>query len=1291
MTKRQGWVVFVSLCLVVETVACSNDSAPAPAGDTITARVSALTGPIVNDFEDGTPQGWGARGGGVSVASVTAQAFGGTHSLLTTGRTAAFMGPNLILTGQLTKGAQYQFGVSVRLVAGMAPTAIKLTLQRTLTDGTNAFDTIAASSGNVTDSAWVTLTNSNYSFSTDVTRLELYVEAADPNASYYIDSFSLSQVAPAPLTADFEDGTPQGWVARPFGDGVVVANSIEQAAPPTGTHSLKTTGRTSGFNGPSLHVTGQLTKGATYFVTVQGRLVTGEAATTLKVTMQRTLTGGSLAFDTIVNNTNATDAAWVTMSSVYTLPNADVTDLLLYVESASLTASYFIDNFSITQLAPAPGPPANTTGAASTFEDGGRDSWFARTGTEVLTNTTADAHTGTHSLLTTGRTNTFRGPAFDVTNVMFNGSRYHVELWAKLAPGETSTQLKVSLDRKLGTVQETFTTLSGPATVTPDGWALFSTTFDNTLANTSLVLYVESQTSLASFYIDDFKITFIAPAVVETDIPSVWQAVADQFPVGSAVRAADLSGQSAVLLTKHFNSITSENDMKWDATEPTDGAFTFTNADPQVAFAKANNMRVRGHTLVWHNQIPAWVFSDPATGLPMAPSDANKALLIQRMRNHIQGVVTHFGTDVGTWDVVNEAIDPSQPDGYRRSPWFNIIGPGYIDIAFQAARYAAPTAKLYYNDFSTTDTTKLALIAALVSGMKSRGVPIDGVGHQMHNNVDFPSGAAVTNAINTIDALGVENSITELDVSIYSGSFSTPVLDYTNIPPDRFLLQGYRYLTFFQAFKQLQGKIKSVTFWGKADNQTWLTTSTQVDGPLLFDVSFKHKLAYWAVVDPLQLPGADLSTTMAAAPMTVPAGSAVAYTITVTNNTDTHDASFDPTDDDLPAANVALTTAVPANTTFQSLTFPTGWTCSQPAPNGTGPVRCTLPSLPAGASATFTLTVALANCAAVNGSTIAASANVTSTTADPNPAANNASSASIQVSNPPPVITATGPLDTTVECATSYTDQGATAQDACQGPVAVTPASTVDVAHVGDYTVTYTAADAAGSPATPVVRSVHVTDTTAPVVTVVGPNPATVECATSFADPGATAADTCVGTVPVTRSGAVDVGTPGGYTLGYSATDPSGNTGTASRLVTVRDTIPPSISIVAPIILGAPNHKYQSYSMTDFVTAVSDACSSGLGIADVVITRITSDEVEDGCGDGNTLDDMVIGADCRTAQLRVERSGCGNGRVYTVFLHVTDLAGNRTDTTVKVLVPVDAAGTTAVDDGPNFTVVSTCP
>jgi GH35 family endo-1,4-beta-xylanase len=972
---------------------------------------------------------------------------------------------------------------------------------------------------------------------------------------------------------------------------------------------------------------------------------------------------------------------------------------------------------------------------------------------EVVAVTSADAHGGSRSLLTSNRTATFRGPAFDVTNVMFNGSRYHVEVWAKLAPGEANTQLRVSLDRKLGTALETFTTVVPNTTVTAGAWVLLAATIDMNLANTSLVLYVESASGLPSFYIDDFKITFISPAVAERDIPSVYQTVADQFPVGAAVRTADLSGEAAFLLTRHYNSMTSENDMKWDATEPTEGTFTFATADAEVAFAKANNMRVRGHTLVWHNQTPAWVFND-ASGNPMTPTPENRALLLQRMQNHIRAVVTHFGTDVGTWDVVNEVIDPSQPDGYRRSPWFNIIGPDYIDVAFQTAREVAPTAKLYINEFSTTDATKRAFLAGLVSGLKGRGVPVDGVGHQMHNNVDFPSGQSIVDTVNVFYALGVENSITELDASIYSGSFTTPVLDYTNIPQDRFLRQGYRYLTFFQAFKQLQGKIASVTLWGKADDHTWLTSATQVDGPLLFDISLKKKLAYWAIVDPLQLPGADLSTAISAAPTTVPAGQAVAYTISVTNNADTDTAPFKPTDDDLPAANVTLATAVPAHTVFQALSVPAGWSCATPAAGGSGPVQCTVASLPAGATAVFTLTVALADCAASDASTILASATVSSTTADPNPAPNNSASAGVQVSNAPPVITPLGALDTTVECHTSFVDPGATATDACQGPVAVATSSTLDVNQVGTYAVSYDAVDQAGGHAAPVVRTVHVADTTPPVVTVLGPNPAVVECATGFIDPGATATDSCAGAVAVVTTGAVDVNVPGSTGLGYAATDPSGNTGFGTRLVTVDDTTAPTIDVVdltilAPhlkivvedqtvtidgqrssrrscghvgrdghdivfdgttiridgrvvptdgrtVVLLPPDHDYQTFTITDLVSSVTDSCDASLGLAGAVITQVTSDEPEDGTGrggghDGHTRNDIVIAADCRSAQLRVEREGGGNGRVYTLALHAQDAAGNRVATSVQVMVPPNDDTGAAVDDGARYTVTSACP
>ncbi len=881
---------------------------------------------------------------------------------------------------------------------------------------------------------------------------------------------------------DFEDGTTQGWIPR--GGGVVLTNTTEAAA--TGTHSLKTTGRTQGFHGPSLNILNTLVKGATYQVTVAVRLVAGQAPTTIRVTVQRTPTGGANAFDTVVSSANngVTDASFITLTGLYSFAT-DVTGLLLYVEATTATSSYYIDNFTITQLAPPPGPPGNTTGASSTFESNTREGWAPRIGDEILTVTTADAHSGTFSLLTSGRTSAFRGPSFNVTNVMFNGSRYRITLWAKLAPGEPSSQLRVSLQRNLGSFPATFHTVIPNTTVTANDWVRLAFTYDLVLANTSLTLYVESNAGTASFYIDDFQISFVPPPVAERDIPSVYQSLAAYFPVGAAVWQGDLTGEHAFLLTKHFNSLTSENDMKWDTLHPTEATFNFAPADAQVNFAKANNMQIRGHTLVWHNQNPAWLFLD-ANGQPMTPTPENRALLLQRLRTHIQTVMTHyrndaapFGNDIYAWDVVNEVIDPAQPDGFRRSQWFNILGTQYIDAAFQYAREFAPNARLYINDFSTTDTLKRQFLRNLIVDLQSRGIPIDGIGHQMHNNVDFPSAQAIIDTINMFHNLGIDNQITEMDISIYSNSFPGPVVDYPDIPADRFVLQGYRNRIFFDAFRQLQGKISSITFWGQADDHTWLTSAARVNGPLLFDTSLKKKHAYWGIIDPLQLPGADVSATVSAEPTMVECGQNVTYNVTVQNNQDNDTAPYLPADDDLPAANLFLVDAIPTGTVFQSLIPPSGWNCMTPAVGGTGLVMCTASSLAVGASAQFTLTVAVVNCATPNGAPIVNWAAVSSSTADPNTAPNNGASTIIRVSNPPPMIALNGMDAMTVEFHSSFIDPGATAADTCNGSVPVTTAGAVDVNVQGSYILTYTAQDAAGNVATR-TRTVNVVDTSPP-------------------------------------------------------------------------------------------------------------------------------------------------------------------------------------------------------------------
>jgi uncharacterized repeat protein (TIGR01451 family) len=288
-----------------------------------------------------------------------------------------------------------------------------------------------------------------------------------------------------------------------------------------------------------------------------------------------------------------------------------------------------------------------------------------------------------------------------------------------------------------------------------------------------------------------------------------------------------------------------------------------------------------------------------------------------------------------------------------------------------------------------------------------------------------------------------------------------------------------------------------------------------------------------------------------------------------------------------------------------------------------------------------------------------------------------------------PVITLNGSNPMTVECHTSFTDPGATAADACEGPATVSASGSVNPNVVGSYSIVYTASDSGGRTTTK-TRVVNVVDTTAPLVTLNGPSSVTVECHTVYTDAGASASDSCAGSVSVSSTSDVNVNAPGTYHVTWSATDPSNNTGTATRTVTVVDTIPPVLTLnsYAPSLWPA-NHKYQTFAVTQFVTAASDSCNTSLGVSNVVIEKVTSDEIENGNGDGNTSDDIVIGNDCKSVQLRAERQGGGNGRVYTITFKVSD-GVNVTRKTAKVVVPHNP-GETPVDSGVNYTVNGSCP
>jgi endo-1,4-beta-xylanase len=712
-------------------------------------------------------------------------------------------------------------------------------------------------------------------------------------------AFACAGIASAQTVAtyDFEDGSTQGWGS--FNNATTPVNST--AAAFSGTHSLLTTTNPSGSSsGPSIVLSG-LVPGATYQITGQLMLTTGEAAAAANFTVDRADPGcsGGTCFDTVgAFQAPVSATGWSPIGGAYTV-STTATQMILYAQLEGVTSaeSFYLDNVVITQIAGPPGGPQDNSGISANFEDGGLDGWSRRISSTV-TNSTADAHGGSHSLLTTGRTAAFDGPQISVDNKMYNGSQYAVSVWVKLGPSATQADtIRVSLQTTLAG-STTFHTVIGNTPIPLGTWVQLSIpTYSMAFAYDpgQAFMYVESNSGTQDFYIDDFQLSFLPPLVIQQDIPSIAQTFADFFPVGAEVDTSDLSGPHAQLLTKHFVSLVSGNDMKWDAMEPQEGKFSFangvvTNADREVAFAQQNSMTVRGHNLVWANgsQTPAWVFLEADGTTPLSASNpADVALLAQRIQNHIMGEVQHFGSAVYVWDVVNEPLDPNQSDCLSHGPFYNILGAGYLDIALKAARqFAPPGTQLFINDFSTTDPNRFDCLVKVVRQLQKRGVPLDGVGHEMHNHIDNPSPFAIFDTIEDLHRIfpRLHQQITELDVSVYHAGDNTSNFGANGgtVPDSVLAEQGWLYEKMFKELRHLKGKLDAVTFWGLGDDNTWLSNFPihRLDMPLPFDTRLQAKPAYWGMIDPTQLPGAGLSFALTS--RTGPQNARV-WTITATN------------------------------------------------------------------------------------------------------------------------------------------------------------------------------------------------------------------------------------------------------------------------------------------------------------------------------------------------------------------------------------------------------------------------
>ncbi|MCI2285280.1 endo-1,4-beta-xylanase [Colwellia sp. MSW7] len=271
----------------------------------------------------------------------------------------------------------------------------------------------------------------------------------------------------------------------------------------------------------------------------------------------------------------------------------------------------------------------------------------------------------------------------------------------------------------------------------------------------------------------------------------------------------------------------------------------------QVEFANKNNHFFTGHTLVWHSQVPDWVF-EHKDGTPL-----NRAELLARMEDHINTVAGRYAGKIDAWDVVNEALNE---DGtLRESKWLSIIGDDFIEQAFMLAAKAAPNAKLYYNDYNLYKPEKRNGVLNLVKRLQNKGIRIDGVGMQAHYSLTKPDLTEIEDSIKAYSALNMDVLITELDVSVIpfpdeknmgaDVSLSMELQESFNPYPDALPVEvenqlGDRYRALFNIFNRHQEVIKRVTFWGVSDANTWRNDwpmPGRTDYPLLFDRQLKAK------------------------------------------------------------------------------------------------------------------------------------------------------------------------------------------------------------------------------------------------------------------------------------------------------------------------------------------------------------------------------------------------------------------------------------------------------------------
>lgn len=495
------------------------------------------------------------------------------------------------------------------------------------------------------------------------------------------------------------------------------------------------------------------------------------------------------------------------------------------------------------------------------FEDGDVSDFTGRGGVEVIGTTTDKAHSGNSSMCVSGREKSWNGPQFSLSDHCEAGVEYTVSAWVC---AEWYNTINMSLEYTDAGGERHYSNLSSKG---GDGWMEFSdikVSFASDVTN--VYVYFECSDT-ANLYIDDFVLKSAPVYDIQEDIPSLKDVYADYFKIGGAVTASELAPSTTQnLILKHYNSLTAGNELKPDSLLDYKATVASgSNVDPQINlnnarsilnFCRDNNIPMRGHVFVWHQQTPDWFFRE---NYEEGGKWASKDVMLQRLENYIKNVFAALEEEYPTvefyaYDVVNECYldDGSARQGganngsQQTSPWVQIFGDNsFIEPAFAFARkYAPEGCKLYYNDYNEYMPGKTQAIYDMAMDLKEKGI-IDGIGMQSHLDVGFPTVSAYEKALAKFASTGLDIQVTELDITTSDTSEAG------------FEKQAEIYSGILDACVKYADSISAVVFWGTTDETSWRASRC----PLLFNGDYTAKPSFYSIIDGISSSGTTTSTT----------------------------------------------------------------------------------------------------------------------------------------------------------------------------------------------------------------------------------------------------------------------------------------------------------------------------------------------------------------------------------------------------------------------------------------------